>query len=105
LASRSHLNSRPPPPPPGQQGRGSYVWVPDAAQDAEVEDQLVDEQLDAENLADDMAEEDNEGSAHTEEEYFDPHAAELEDFPGGDDVNEAGIGDDDAEKITCVVLF
>ena len=49
-------------PPPGQQGHGSYVWVPNTLN---AEDDAVDEeQLDAENMFDDMAVEDNNGSAH-----------------------------------------
>ena len=92
-------------PPPGQQGRGSYVWVPNTLN---AEDDAVDEeQLDAENLFDDMAVEDNNGSAQTEEDYVDPYAAEIDDFPEDINVDEAGIGKDNAalavEKVTWVV--
>ena len=103
-------------PPPGQRGRGSHVWVPDTLN---VEDDTVDkEQLDVENLFDNMAMEDNNGSAQTsvamvvtvarlaqtEEDYVDPYAAEIDDFPEDIDVDEAGIGKDNAalavEKVT-----
>jgi hypothetical protein len=89
-------------PPPGQQGRGLYVWVPNTSN---AKDDAVDEeQLDAENLFDDMAVEDNNGSAQTEEDYVDPYAAEIDDFPEDIDVDEAGIGKDNAalavEKVT-----
>lgn len=95
-------------PAPSQRGRGSYVWVPDVS-DAEDIAAVDDEQLDAENLVDDMVMDDNDGSAQTEEDYVDPYAAEFEDFPEGDDVDEAGLGEDDAsedvEKIAWVVLL
>ena len=92
-------------PPPGQQGRGSYVWVPNTSN---AEDDAVDEeQLDAENLFDDMAMEDNNGSAQTEEDYVDPYAVEIDEFPEDIDIDEAGIGKDNAalavEKVTWVV--
>jgi hypothetical protein len=45
-----------------------------------------------------MVMDDNDGSAQTEEDYVDPYAAEFEDFPEGDDVDEAGLGEDDASE-------
>jgi hypothetical protein len=89
-------------PPPGQQGRGSYVWVPDILN---AEDNAGNEdQLDAENLFDDMAVEDNDGSTQTEEDFVDPYAVEIDDFSEDIDVDEAGIGKDnaalDVEKVT-----
>jgi len=73
------------------------VWVPDVS-DAEDIAAVDAEQLDAENLVDDMVMDDNDGSAQTEEDYVDPYAAEFEDFPEGDDVDEAGLGEDDASE-------
>jgi hypothetical protein len=68
-------------PPPSQQGHSSYVWIPDVS-DAEDNAAVNDEQLDVENLVDNMVMEDNDGSVQTEEDYVDPYAAEIEDFPG-----------------------
>ena len=78
-------------PPPGQQGRGSYVWVPEVSDTAAVNE----EQFEADKLVDDMAIDDNDGSAQTED-YLDPYAAEVNDFPEMENVDETGIGEDDA---------
>ena len=79
-------NSRPPRPPPGQEGRGSYVWVP---HDAPIKEQHEEGFLDV------AAEEDNDGSMKTEEEYIDPYAADKGDFPEGGDIDEPGISADE----------
>ena len=77
-------------PPPGQQDREDNAGNED--------------QLDAENLFDDMAVEDNDGSTQTEEDFVDPYAVEIDDFSEDIDVDEAGIGKDnaalDVEKVT-----
>jgi hypothetical protein len=73
-------NSHPPWPPLGQEGRGSYVWIPHH------------EELNNEDLVDVAADEDNDGSAKTEEEFVAPYAADEAEFPEGSDIDEPGIG-------------
>jgi len=82
--------SRPPKPPSGQEGRGSYVWVPYRDQD---DDASPVEHVD---FVDDVAEDDNDGSAHTQEEYEDvytPDNVDVEQF------EESGVIDEEAEGI------
>ena len=50
-------------PPPGQEGRGSYVWVPNTGSDNNHGDVVVQEQLDTQTFIADVDEEDNDGSA------------------------------------------
>ena len=93
----------PPKPPPGQQGHRSYVWIPDIL-DAEDRDTITAEQLNTDNLVDDMVRADNDESEQTEKDYVDPYAAEIEDIPEGNDVNEAGIGKEDEDVMYVVCL-
>ncbi|KIM72005.1 hypothetical protein PILCRDRAFT_16525 [Piloderma croceum F 1598] len=93
--SHVHNFGDPPLPPPGQEGRGSYVWVPNTGSDNNCHDVPVQEQLDTQTFVADVAEEDNDGSVETasEELYEDPYAADVRDFPDGDDNNEREMED------------
>jgi len=91
------LNSRPPTPPFGQEGRGSYVWVPYHDQDQESDD----EEQHAVDFVDDIADEDNDGSAHTQEEYEDiyiPEDIDVEQF------DESGVADEEEEEGTGQIV-
>jgi hypothetical protein len=79
--------SRPPKPPPGQEGRGSYVWVPDTVRDEQSDDAFATKQCGSEDFVDDVADNDNNGSANTDKEYEDEYAA---DYIGDDNVSESG---------------
>lgn len=88
------LNSRPPMPPSGQEGRGSYVWVPYHGQVQGGDDVVLEEQQVAVDFVDDITDEDNDGSAHTQEEHEDiyiPEDVDVEQF------DESGIADDEEE--------
>jgi hypothetical protein len=81
-------------PPSGQEGRGSYVWVPYHDQDKEIDDVFLEEQQAGVDFVDDVAEEDNNGSAHTHEEYEDvytPDDVDIEQF------EESGVVDEEDE--------
>jgi hypothetical protein len=94
------LNSRlpiPPMPPPGQEGRGSYVWVPNLNLDDDHGDAPAQEQHDAQGFVDDIAEEDYDGPQQAEEEYIDPYAADVAEFPDGGDGDERGNSADEEE--------
>jgi len=93
--SRAHNFGHPPLPPPGQEGRGSYVWVPNPSSDNRRGNVPVQEQLDTQTFVADVAEEDNDGSAETssQELYEDPFAADIADLPDGDDNNERVMED------------
>jgi hypothetical protein len=87
-------NSHPPMPPSGQEGCGSYVWVPYHDQDKERENVFLEEQQAGVDFMDDVTEEDNDGSAHTQEEYEDvytPDDIDVEQF------KEEGIVDEEEE--------
>jgi len=87
--------SRPPKLPPGQEGRGSYVWVPHTEYDKS-DNASVAEQGGADDNVDDIAEEGDNGSAHTEEEYEDDYAA---DDTEDDNVGESAVMvDEDVEN-------
>ena len=79
----------PPMPPPGQEGRGSYVWVPDPNLEDDHDDPAAQEQHDAQEFVEDIAEQDHHGS-QAEEEYIDPYAADVAEFPDGGDGGEQG---------------
>ena len=84
-------NSRPPAPPSGQEGRGSYVWVPYHDQDQESDDE---EQHATVDFVDDIADEDNDGSAHMQDEYEDIYIHEDLDI---EQFDESGITDEEEE--------
>jgi hypothetical protein len=92
-------------PPPGQEGRGSYVWVPNPSSDNRRGNVPVQEQLDTQMFVADVAEEDNDGSAETssQELYEDPFAADIADLPDGDDNNERVT--EDIGRVACVIYF
>jgi len=90
-------NSNPPKHPFGLEGRGSYVWVPYDDQDKKSDNALLEEQQADADFVDDIAEEDNNGSAHTQEEYEDLYALNDDDIErfeesGFVDKEEEGMG-------------
>jgi len=89
-------------PPPSQEGRGSYVWVPNTGSDNNHGDVPVQEQLNTQTF---IAEEDNDGSAQTasEELYKDPYAADIADFLDSDDNNEQEM--EDIGWVTCIIYL
>jgi hypothetical protein len=92
-------------PPPGQEGRGSYVWVPNTGSDNNRHDVPVQEQLDTQTFVADVAEEDNDRSVETASEdlYEDPYAADVGDFPDGDDNNAQEM--EDIGRAACVIYL
>jgi len=87
-------NSNPPKPPFGLEGRGSYVWVPYDDQDKNSDNASLKEQQADADVADDIAEELDNESAHTQEEYEDLYALnddEIERF------EESGVVDEEDE--------
>ena len=92
-------------PPPGQEGRGSYVWVPNTGSDNNRGDVAAEEQLDTQTFVADLDEEDNDGSAQTasEELYEDPYAANIVDFDDRDDNNEQEM--EDIRQVACIIYL
>ena len=92
--------SRPPKPPSGQGGCGSYVWVPYRNEEKEKDDVFLEEQQAGVDLMDDITEEDDNGSAHTDKEYEDvctPNDIDGEQF------EESGIVGEEEEDMGQIV--
>jgi len=87
-------NSNLPKPPFGQEGRGSYVWVPYDDQDKKSDNASLEEQQADADFVDDIVEEDDNGSAHTQEEYEDLYALEDDDV---ERFKESGVADEEEE--------
>jgi hypothetical protein len=88
-------NSNPPKPPFGLEGHGSYVWVPYDDQDKNSDNASLEEQQADADVADDIAEEHDNESAHTQEEYEDLYALnddEIERFEESSVVDEEDEG-------------
>jgi len=75
--------------------------MPNTGSDNNCGDEPVWEQLNTQTFVADVPEEDNDGSAETasEELYEDPYAADITDFPDGDDNNEREM--QDIGRVAC----
>src|ERR1700683_2180278 len=89
----------PPPPPPGQEGLGSYVWIPHADPNEEDVDNTQD-------FIEDVAMEDDDGSALTEEEDADEieGVADPEEYEEEDENTEANEEEDNNEAPAVLVM-
>ena len=79
--------------------------MPNTGSDNNRGDEPVREQLNTQTFVADVPEEDNDGSAETasEELYEDPYAADIADFPDGDDNNEREM--QDIGRVACIIYL
>lgn len=94
LSATIQTFGNPPKPPFGLEGRGSYVWVPYDDQDKKSDNASLEEQQADADFADNIAEEDDNGSAHTQEEYEDLYALNDDDI---ERFEESGFVDQEEE--------